>query len=169
MAQRACVQTLGVGTVVLLGTALALSGPVWSEDESKIGSTQRFRGVVGEALGEAVDKDFLALGSSQRLRGIAGGEQERMVAQRPQVFGRTHRFAGLARIEKAKDRLAAEAKITLEQAVKAATEKVPGKVTGAELQQRNDRAVWEVDVLSIEGKEVRLSVDAETGSFVELP
>ncbi len=93
-------------------------------------------------------------------------------AREPEAPGSTQRFRGVVTKEMAgghemaKTKAAARAKVTLEQAVQAAKEKVPGQVLGAELTER-DMAVWDVNVLSTEGKEIHLSVDATTGRVIE--
>lgn len=90
----------------------------------------------------------------------------------PDTPGSTQRFRGVVSEgkavggEMAKTKAAARAKVTLEQAVQAVKEKVPGTVLGAELTEK-DMAVWDVDILSMEGKEIHLSVDAMTGRVME--
>lgn len=100
---------------------------------------------VASAGGLALAKDLDNPGSTQRFRGIVTAKKSES-------------------LEKAK--AAAGAKVTLEQAVQAATQRVPGKVLGAELTDR-EMAVWDVEILSVNGKEVRLSVDAATGTVYE--
>jgi uncharacterized membrane protein YkoI len=70
---------------------------------------------------------------------------------------------------KQKAKMASQAKVTLEQTIKTAIEKVPGAVIEAELVYKpQEAAMWELHVLSVEGKEVHLSVDAATGDLFEL-
>jgi uncharacterized membrane protein YkoI len=104
--------------------------------------------VVGEPV---FSKEAEHSGSTQRFRGvITATEKERVPA------------------EKERAKMASQAKVTLEQAIKTATEKVPGNVVGAELEYKPQAmAVWELDVLSMEGKEIHMSVDAATGELLE--
>ena len=63
--------------------------------------------------------------------------------------------------------LAKDAKVTIDQAVKAATEKVPGTVVEAELEKKHDKTVWEVEVLGADGKVTEVHIDAATGSVID--
>lgn len=109
---------LGMAVALLGWVVLVSEGPVFGKDQNALGSTQRFRGFIGEEQGKA--------------------------------------------------RRVPQAKVSIEQAIKAATEKVPGTVLGAELEYKTEEmAVWALDVLSVEGKEVHMSVDAETGHLLE--
>ena len=92
---------LGLATIALIGTTLALSGPVWSEGK------------------------------------------------------------------KSKADLAAGAKVTIDQAIKTASEKVPGKVIEAELETKHDKTVWEVEVLAGDGKIMEVHIDAESGAVID--
>lgn len=104
-------------------------------------------GAVTTASHVAFSRDPDAPGSTQRFRGI--------VTEGKAIGG-----------EMAKTKAATRAKITLEQAVQAVKDKVPGKVLGAELTEK-DMAVWDVNILSMEGKEIHMSVDAMTGKVME--
>ncbi|MFQ5992836.1 MAG: PepSY domain-containing protein [Nitrospiraceae bacterium] len=53
--------------------------------------------------------------------------------------------------------------ITMQEAIKAATEKVPGKVTEAELENEHGKTIFEITVVGEDGKEVEVEVDAATG------
>ena len=44
------------------------------------------------------------------------------------------------------------AKVTIDQAIKTASEKVPGTVIEAELEKKHDKIVWEVEVVAADGK-----------------
>lgn len=104
--------------------------------------------VVGEPV---LSKETEHSGSTQRFRGIISAAEKARVP-----------------IEKERARLASQAKVSLEQAIKTATEKVPGNVVGAELEYKpQEMAVWELDVLSVEGKEIHMSVDAATGELLD--
>ncbi len=64
-----------------------------------------------------------------------------------------------------KAEMAAAAKVTIHDAIKAATQKVQGKVIEAELEEK-PRATWEVEVLSDDGKIMEVWVDVDTGAVV---
>ena len=59
-----------------------------------------------------------------------------------------------------------DAKVTIDQAIKTALENFPGKVIEAELEQKHDKTVWEVEVLTAEQVIKVVHVDAESGSVV---
>ncbi|MGH7205053.1 MAG: PepSY domain-containing protein [Nitrospiraceae bacterium] len=59
------------------------------------------------------------------------------------------------------------AKVTVEQAIKTATEKVAGKVIEAELERKHDRAVWEVEIVGADDKVTEVHVDADTGAVID--
>lgn len=63
--------------------------------------------------------------------------------------------------------MAAAAKVTIHEAIKAATQKVRGKVIEAELEEK-PRATWEVEVLTDDGKIMEVWVDVETGAVVSV-
>jgi len=63
--------------------------------------------------------------------------------------------------------LAKDAKLTIDQAVKAATDKVPGTVVEAELEKKHDKIVWEVEVLGADGKVTEVCIDAVTGAVLD--
>lgn len=63
--------------------------------------------------------------------------------------------------------LAKEAKVTIDQAIKTATEKVPGTVVEAELEKKHDKTVWEVEVLGGDGKVTEVHIDAATGTVID--
>lgn len=64
-----------------------------------------------------------------------------------------------------KAEMAAAAKVTIHDAIKAATQKVPGKVIEAELEEK-PRATWEVEVVTADGKVMEVWVDVDTGAVV---
>ena len=96
-------------------------------------------GAVLVGGGPVFSKESEHSGSTQRFRGtIATAEKERVPSEQQRA------------------RIASQAKVTLEQAIKTATEKVPGNVVGAELEYKPQAlAVWELDVLSVEGERDR--------------
>lgn len=60
------------------------------------------------------------------------------------------------------------AKVTIEQAIKTATEKVAGKVIEAELERKHDKAVWEVEVVGADDKVSEVHVDADSGAVIDV-
>jgi len=64
--------------------------------------------------------------------------------------------------------MAAAAKVTIDQAIKTASEKVPGKVVEAELEKKHDKLVWEVEVVTAENKVMEVHIDAESGAVIEV-
>lgn len=59
------------------------------------------------------------------------------------------------------------AKVTVEQAIKTATEKVAGKVIEAELERKHDKAVWEVEIVGADDKVTEVHVDADSGVVID--
>lgn len=64
--------------------------------------------------------------------------------------------------------MAAKAKVTIDEAIKTASEKVPGKVVEAELEKKHDTLVWEVEVVTAENKVMEVHVDAESGAVIDV-
>ncbi len=64
--------------------------------------------------------------------------------------------------------MAAKAKVTIDQAIKTASEKVAGKVVEAELEMKHDKAVWEVEVVTAENKVMEVHIDAESGAVIDV-
>lgn len=64
--------------------------------------------------------------------------------------------------------MAAAAKVTIEQAITTASEKVAGKVIEAELEKKHNQLVREVEVLTAENKVMEIHVDAETGDVIDV-
>ncbi|MEP6932695.1 MAG: PepSY domain-containing protein [Nitrospirota bacterium] len=64
--------------------------------------------------------------------------------------------------------MAAKAKITIDQAIKTALEKVSGKVVEAELEKKHDTLVWEVEVVTAENKVMEVHIDAESGAVIDV-
>lgn len=63
--------------------------------------------------------------------------------------------------------LAKDAKVTIEQAIKTAMEKVPGTVVEAELEKKHGKTVWEVEVLGTDGSVTEVHIDAATGTIID--
>ena len=59
------------------------------------------------------------------------------------------------------------AKVTVEQAIKTATEKVTGKVIEAELERKHDKAVWEVEIVGADDKVTEVHIDADSGAVID--
>jgi len=54
------------------------------------------------------------------------------------------------------------------QAIKTASEKVPGKVVEAELEKKHGTLVWEVEVVTAENKVMEVHIDAESGAVIDV-
>jgi uncharacterized membrane protein YkoI len=63
--------------------------------------------------------------------------------------------------------LAKDAKVTIDQAIKTASEKVPGTVVEAELEKKHGKTVWEVEVLGADGSVTEVHIDAATGAVID--
>ena len=64
--------------------------------------------------------------------------------------------------------LAKEAKVTVDQAIKTATEKVRGTVVEAELEKKHDKTIWEVEIVGADGKVSEVHIDAATGAVIDV-
>jgi uncharacterized membrane protein YkoI len=60
-----------------------------------------------------------------------------------------------------------DAKVTIDQAIKTALEKVPGTAVEAELEKKHDKTVWEVEVVGADGKTTEVHIDAATGAVID--
>jgi uncharacterized membrane protein YkoI len=67
-----------------------------------------------------------------------------------------------------KAEMAAAAKVTIDQAVKTASEKVPGQIIEAELETKHNKLVWEVEVVTAEKKVMEVHIDAVTGAVIDV-
>lgn len=63
--------------------------------------------------------------------------------------------------------LVKDAKVTAEQAIKTAGEKVPGTVVEAELEKKHGKTVWEVEVFGADGSVTEVHIDAATGTVID--
>lgn len=63
--------------------------------------------------------------------------------------------------------LATDAKVTIYQAIKTASEKIPGTVVEAELEKKHGKTVWEVEVLGADGRVTEVHIDAATGAIID--
>lgn len=64
--------------------------------------------------------------------------------------------------------MAKEAKVTVDQAIKTATEKVQGTVVEAELEKKHDKTIWEVEILGADGKVSEVHIDAASGAVIDV-
>lgn len=64
--------------------------------------------------------------------------------------------------------LAKEAKVTVDQAIKTATEKVQGTVVEVELEKKHDKTIWEVEIVGTDGKVSEVHIDAATGTVIDV-
>lgn len=67
------------------------------------------------------------------------------------------------------ERLALLGKATLDvsEAIKTGLGKAPGRVVDTELRSKNGKVVWEIDIVSPEGKFTEVDVDASTGAIAD--
>jgi len=65
------------------------------------------------------------------------------------------------------DRLSKGA-LPIDQAIKTALEKVPGKVVEVELEKKHDTLVWEVEVVTAENKVMEVHIDADSGAVIDV-
>lgn len=72
--------------------------------------------------------------------------------------------------EKHKSRIemAEMAKVTIDQAVKTASEKVPGKIVEAELEKKHDKTVWEVEIVTDDKMIKEVHIDADSGVVIDV-
>jgi len=64
--------------------------------------------------------------------------------------------------------MATAAKVPIEQAIKTATGKVSGKVIEAELEQKHNTLVWEVEIVTSANKVMEVHIDARTGAVIDV-
>ena len=63
--------------------------------------------------------------------------------------------------------LVKDAKVTVDQAIKTASEKVPGTVVEAELEKKHGKTVWDVEVFGADGSVTEVHIDAATGTVID--
>ena len=63
--------------------------------------------------------------------------------------------------------LVKDATVTIDQAIKTASEKVPGTVVEAELEKKHGKTIWEVEVLGADGNVTEVHIDAGTGAVID--
>ena len=69
---------------------------------------------------------------------------------------------------KSKVEMAETAKVTIDQAVKTASEKVPGKIIEAELEKKHDKTVWEVEIVTDDEIVKEVHIDADSGAVIDV-
>ena len=90
-----------------------------------------------------------------------------MLATTP-MLGGCAMFGGKADEIQELVQMAAQAKVTIDQAIKIASDKQPGRVIEAELEKEHGKAVWEVEVVTPEGKIVEVHIDADSGTIIDI-
>lgn len=75
-------------------------------------------------------------------------------------------FAGLALADKGEKAIGKTA-VSMEQAIKAVTDKYPGRVIEAELEDEDGKAEYEITVVSNSGENREFTVDGQTGQVSE--
>ena len=75
-------------------------------------------------------------------------------------------FASLALADKDHKSVATTA-VSIEQAIKAVTDKYPGRVVEAELEDEDGKAEYEITVVSNNGESREFTVDAQSGQVSE--
>jgi len=74
----------------------------------------------------------------------------------------------LAKSAKEKLQLSQDAKVSIEEAIKTATDKVPGKVVEAELEKKHGKAVWEVEIATPDNKIMEVHLDSASGAVIDV-
>ena len=64
--------------------------------------------------------------------------------------------------------MAAAATVTIDQSIKAGSEKVTGKVVEAELEKQHDKPVWEIKVVTAENTVIEVHINAGTGAVIDV-
>jgi uncharacterized membrane protein YkoI len=63
--------------------------------------------------------------------------------------------------------LVKDARVTVDQAIKTATEKMQGTVVEAELEKKHGKTIWEVEIVGADGKVTEVHIDAGTGAVID--
>src|SRR5438105_15931278 len=63
--------------------------------------------------------------------------------------------------------MAKTAKVTIDQAIKTASEKVTGTVIEAELEHKHGKTIWEVEIVSADGKVTERHLKVATGMSMD--
>jgi uncharacterized membrane protein YkoI len=64
--------------------------------------------------------------------------------------------------------MAAAAKVTIEQAIKTASEKAPARGRRPSWRRKHDTPVWEVEVVTAENKVMEVHINAESGAVIDV-
>ena len=80
---------------------------------------------------------------------------------------------GIVKVESAgkvknRDRLTSEARITFEQAEQASLRRVPGTIVESELERENGKIVYSLKIISADGNESEVEIDAVSGEVLEV-
>jgi uncharacterized membrane protein YkoI len=70
--------------------------------------------------------------------------------------------------EQSKLKMAAAATVTIDEAIKTASEKIAGKIIEAELEKKHNKLVWEIEMVTAENKVMEVHIDAETGAVIDV-
>jgi uncharacterized membrane protein YkoI len=63
--------------------------------------------------------------------------------------------------------LVKDAKVTIDQAIKTASDKAPGTIVEAELEKKHGKTVWEVEVVGADGNVTEVHIDAASGEVID--
>ena len=63
--------------------------------------------------------------------------------------------------------LAKTAKVTIQDAIKTASEKMAGTVIEAELERKHGKIIWEVEIMRADGKVTEVHIDAASGAVID--
>lgn len=63
--------------------------------------------------------------------------------------------------------LAKTAKVTIQDAIKTASEKMAGTVVEAELERKHGKIVWEIEIVGADGKVTEVHIDAASGAVID--
>ena len=64
--------------------------------------------------------------------------------------------------------LVKDAKVTIDQAIKTALEKVSGMPVEAQLEKKLGKTVWEVEIVGSDGKVTEVHIDAGSGQVMDM-
>ena len=64
--------------------------------------------------------------------------------------------------------LAKTGKVTIHDAIKTASDKMPGTVVEAELERKHGKTVWEVEIVGADGKVMEVHIDADSGAVIDV-
>ncbi len=70
--------------------------------------------------------------------------------------------------EQSKIEMAKAAKVTIDEVIKTASDKMAGTIIEAELERKHDRVIWEVEVVTAGNKVMEVYIDAQSGSVIDV-